>query len=71
MFTCESGLDPTAHNPGGSYGLAQIQAAWHMDKLYRVTGSYDVNQLFDPVVNLKVADIIYRDGLWSAWSCAR
>ena len=66
---CESGFDPNAHNPSGSYGIMQIQAYWHMDKLRRVTGSGDVTLLFDPLVNLAIADIIYRDGGWSAWSC--
>ena len=69
VFGCESGLNPAAYNPSGSYGLTQIQAYWHLDKLERITGSRDPALLFDAKINLDVAEIIYRDGGWSAWSC--
>lgn len=66
---CESHWQWDAVNPSGSYGGLQIQAYWHMDKLYAVTGSRDINLLLVPWVNLAVADIIYRDSGWAPWSC--
>ena len=66
---CESGGNPAAYNPSGSYGLMQIQAYWHLDKLEAVTGSRDPALLFDAAINLAVADIIYRDSGWAPWSC--
>jgi len=69
VFGCESGLNPNAYNPSGSYVLAQIQWWWHRDKLRAVAGSDTPELLFDANINLDVAEIIYRDGGWSAWSC--
>ena len=75
VFGCESGLSPAAVNPAGSYGLAQIQGFWHYDKVSRAVG-YPVAQadagtlmalLLDPVINLTVADEIYRDSRWHHW----
>ena len=69
VIACESGGNPAAYNPSGSYGLMQIQAYWHLDKLEAVTGSRDPALLFDAELNLVVADIIYRDSGWLPWSC--
>lgn len=66
---CESGGNPNAYNAGGSWGLMQIQAFWHLDKLEAITGSRDPNLLFDPAINLAVANIIYLDSGWQPWSC--
>lgn len=72
IIECESGGEPWKVNPSGSYGLMQIQAYWHMDKLRRVTGSDDVELLLDPVVNLEVGWLVYQEsggGSWEPWSC--
>ena len=53
----------------GSYGVMQIRAASHMDKLYAVTGTYDVDLLYDIEVNVAVGWIIYQDSGWAQWSC--
>jgi len=75
VFGCESGLNPAAVNPAGSYGLSQIQGYWHYDKVSRAVG-YPVAQadagtlmrlLQDPMINLAVADEIYRDSGWWHW----
>jgi len=69
VVMCESSGDWGAYNAGGSYGLFQIQAYWHLDKLEMVTGSRDPSLLFDVATNLAVADMIYRDQGWLPWTC--
>lgn len=77
IFSCESVhfrgdvvYGPTV-SPTNDRGLAQINVPSHMDKLYAVTGTYDVDLYFDPAINLKVAWMIYEDSGWGPWSCAR
>ncbi len=68
--TGESGGSAMAFN-AGNIGLMQINAASHMDKLYAVTGTYDVALLFDPVVNVAVGWLVYvaANETWAPWSC--
>lgn len=60
---CESSWLPWAYN-AGNYGLFQINAVHQA----RVRG--DLNSLFDPAVNVRVAYAIWRDaGGWGPWAC--
>lgn len=67
IMMCESGGDPNAYNPSGARGAFQIMPvhAW------RVGG--DLDSLYDPAVNVRVAFDIYVDnggfaGPWAACS---
>jgi hypothetical protein len=62
VVACESGGNPNATN-GTSLGLFQINAPYHTDKFS------PGESLYDPVVNVRVAYTIWKDGKWSAWSC--
>lgn len=68
VFKCESGMRPKAinHNTNGSTdrGIAQINSV-HARK---VNG--DLDSLFEPKVNLKVARQIYNASGWNPWVCA-
>lgn len=53
----------------------EIHYEAHKDKLFAVTGSYDVNLLFDPAVNIAVGYLVWLNGgphgkSWAPWSCA-
>jgi hypothetical protein len=60
VATCESGLDPNAHNPSGAAGLFQLMPIW-----WEAQG-YDP---YDPVTNTTIAYHIYTSSGWSAWVC--
>ena len=65
IIACESGGDPNAFNPSGSYGWFQIYYPSHA---WRV--GPDPSRLFDPVFNTEVAHDIYQDNAgWGAWAC--
>lgn len=72
VFSCESGLR-NIDNGAGSFGIAQIQAYWHTDKVAIVTGRAFVTVdeakilLFDTRINLAVADLLHRDSRWWHW----
>ena len=64
---CESGMNPAAVSPGGAYvGLFQIStqhAGWIKADL-----GYNWSQMTDPVVNARVAKVLYdRAGGFSPW----
>lgn len=59
---CESRWDPLAYRTG-NYGLFQVnQVHWA-----RVGG--DLEQLYDPEVNVRVAYEIWREQGWTPWAC--
>ena len=67
VATCESGLDPKAVSPGGgNWGLFQINKV-HAPTLRKMGYTWD--DITDPIVNAKLARIIYDDSGWQAWSC--
>jgi len=69
--TGESGGNAAAYN-NGNYGGMQINAASHLNKLYDVTGGYDVTRLFEPEVNVAVGYLVWlRSGgrTFLPWSC--
>lgn len=61
VIDCESGGNPNAYNPSGASGLFQVLASW-ADNF-----GYVPAQLFDPVINVSVARILYDDGGWRHW----
>jgi hypothetical protein len=62
VVACESSGDPSAYY-AGNYGLFQINAVhWR-----RVSG--DLEALFDPLVNTRVAYEIWADQGWAPWAC--
>lgn len=68
VMKCESGGLATAHNPNdpsGAFGLMQVLGSW-ADNF-----GYVPQQLFDPDINLYVASLLYYDGGWAHWTCAR
>jgi len=62
VMRCESGGRADAYN-AGNYGLMQINAI----HAARVGG--DLQSLFDPAVNLRVAYDIWADQGWEPWAC--
>ncbi|KKK85834.1 hypothetical protein LCGC14_2769310, partial [marine sediment metagenome] len=66
VIECESKGDPNAYSPayGGMYGLMQIHYGSHYDKFDGVAAD-----LFDPVVNLEVGNVIWQDSGWEQWEC--
>lgn len=68
VMKAESGgtYDAEHQNRGGSVdrGLMQINSV-HKDKV-----GGDLQVLFDPEVNIRVASEIYKDSGWNAWSTA-
>lgn len=71
VMMCESGGDPSAYNPSGSYGLLQIQEFYHRDKLMAAAGSDDPALLFDPAINVAVGWRVYvaAGHTFLPWSC--
>jgi soluble lytic murein transglycosylase-like protein len=65
IMKCESGFTPGAVSPdGANHGLMQVNNV----HLWRVGG--DVNALYDPATNIRVAYAIYQDaGGFGPWSC--
>ena len=60
---CESGLDPYAVNPSGSYGLFQfIRSTWK-------STPYGNEDIFDPVANANAAGWMWKEGRKSEWVC--
>lgn len=62
MIWCESRGDPWAYYQG-NYGLMQINAA----HVWRV--GWNLENLYDPAVNLRVAWEIYQESGWTPWAC--
>lgn len=71
VFQCESGLNPNAINrdnwlwggKGEDHGIAQVNDFYHKNKFD------SVDQLYDPVFNIKLAKKIWQQSGWTAWSC--
>ena len=64
ILMCESGGNPFAHNPSGedSRGLYQINVGPGANPQYATL------DLYDPVINVAVASVIYRGwGNWGPW----
>lgn len=68
----ESGGETTAHNskpPDDSYGLTQINMIGSLGPDRRKRFGISKNEdLFDPVINLKAAKVIYDGSGFNAWS---
>lgn len=68
----ESGFNPRAHNstpPDNSYGLWQINMLGSMGPARRRQfGITSNDQLFNPAINAKAAQIIYKQQGYKAWS---
>jgi soluble lytic murein transglycosylase-like protein len=65
IMQCESGGNAAAHSPTNDYGLMQVNAV-HAAKV-----GGNLNALYDPATNIRIAKQI-RDGSgWGAWSCSR
>jgi uncharacterized protein YraI len=63
VATCESGLDPYAVNPSGSYGLFQfIRSTWK-------STPYGKEDIFDPKYNSLAAAWMWQQGRKSEWVC--
>lgn len=63
LMDLESAGDPHALNPvSGAAGLMQVMPFWagHF--------GYDVDELFEPAINLQVASYILEEQGWNAWS---
>jgi muramidase (phage lysozyme) len=59
VASCESHLDPNAHNASGASGLFQLMPTWW-------AGRYDP---YNPVVNTRLAHNLYLASGWSNWTC--
>jgi hypothetical protein len=62
VMSCESGGQPTATG-GANYGLFQINAVHSA----RVGGN--LQALYDPATNIRVAYDIWADQGWAPWAC--
>ena len=58
VASCESHLDPRAHNASGASGLFQLMPIW-----------WQGQNPYDPVVNTRIAHQLYERSGWSPWSC--
>ena len=69
IMRLESGGNPgaTHYNANGSvdYGLLQINS------VHSAAVGGDLNALYDPATNIRVAATIWQSGGWSQWSTAR
>lgn len=68
----ESGGDPHSHNstpPDDSYGLWQINMLGSLGPARRKEfGLQNNDELFDPVINARAANTIYKRSGWKAWT---
>lgn len=63
----ESGCRTHAVSPTNDHGLMQVNCTYHCAKV-----GGNVNALYDPETNIRLASAIYRDrGNWSAWYAVR
>lgn len=62
VMWCESKGDPRAYN-ANNYGLMQINSIHQR----RVNG--DLQSLYDPEVNIRVAFQIWTEQGWAPWGC--
>jgi membrane-bound lytic murein transglycosylase MltF len=66
---CESGLNPSARNPAGYYGLFQLGAG-HAAAFRNVTGRDFLDAWDEAGPNSRYAKWLYdRSGSWSQWGC--
>lgn len=66
---CESGGNPSAHNPSGASGLFQVMPGW-AGKFEAVTGSPYYDGRFDAAANTKFAAWLQGTDGWHHWVCA-
>jgi hypothetical protein len=59
---CESRWQPWAFN-AGNYGYFQVNA------VHGARVDWNLDALFDPATNVRVAYAIWRDGGWGPWAC--
>lgn len=63
----ESGCRTNAVSPTDDHGLMQVNCRYHCSKV-----GGNVNALYDPETNIRLASAIYNDrGNWSAWYAVR
>jgi hypothetical protein len=65
---CESGLNPSAMNPLGYYGLFQLGIS-HAASFEAVTGRSFATSWSDPHANAQYARYLYGQRGWSPWGC--
>lgn len=65
---CESGLNPSARNPAGYYGLFQLNVS-HAASFEAVTGQPFDQAWSDADANTRYAKYMYDRSGWSAWGC--
>lgn len=62
VMQAESGCNPSAHSPTADRGLMQI------NQVHAAKVGGNLNALFDPATNVRVAYQVYQGAGWSAWS---
>ena len=67
VMLCESRGDPNAVSPTDDYGLMQLNRRWQEDRANRL--GFDWSQMLEPLPNILVAEAIWREQSWRAWSC--
>lgn len=66
---CESGGNPSAHNPSGASGLFQVMPGW-ADEYQRVTGLPYYDGRFNGDANTRFAAWLQGSDGWGHWVCA-
>ncbi len=58
----ESGCRANAISDTNDHGLMQINYRWHAAKV-----NHNINRLYDPETNIRIASDIWKDSGWRAW----
>lgn len=69
VMKAESGGNPSASSPTNDHGLMQINWRWQKDRVSNMGGNLD--SLYDPAFNVKVAYAIYSEQGFCPWYAAR
>ena len=64
IMRCESGGNPNAHSPTADRGLMQI------NQVHSAKVGGNLNSLFDPHTNMRVARQVWDGAGWGAWTCS-
>ncbi len=70
----ESGMDPNAYNPEWHYdrnGNKVCQGSYGLYQIACVNYRGDPRDLFDPHLNIKMAQIVYKQQGFKAWGVCR
>jgi hypothetical protein len=68
VMLCESGGNPSAHNPSGASGLFQVMPGW-ADEYQGVTGVPYYDGRFNGDANTRFAAWLQGEGGWGHWAC--